>query len=262
MGLMTFLKGLFGGNSTPDIEEEPLVLPPARAPTPAPAPAPVPAPPPAPPPPPKFKLATRTPTTIDFPAVLKRAGVDVDQQQRVKKAQDLLRSLPEDSPAQLKRQIVEAAFTAFDVPTQKIIDAATAEVEALEAFVRAGGVAVQQIIDEGTARIAELEAEIAEIRASMATEVADQSVRDKATEAQINGVKPILAFFAQTNPGGVKPVVPQPSQPQPAAMFGQAQTREPGPFFGQPRDPGPFFTSNAKDDGGFSLTDDVDLEEE
>jgi len=196
---MNFLKGLFGGKNpqddSQDFEETQHVLPPSSSPFTAPPPSAPPAP--VPPAPPVFRLATRTPTTLDFSAVLKSSGVDAEQQQRVKKAQDLLRSLPEDSPAAMKRQIVEAAFTAFDVPTQKIIDAATLEVHALEAFIAAGGAATQQIIDDGSERIAELEAEIAEIRASMATAVADQKIRDGATEVQINGVKPIIAFFAQ-----------------------------------------------------------------
>jgi hypothetical protein len=211
MGLMSFLKGLFGSRDTLDVEDEPLALnpapTPARAPapafgTPAPAPAatPMPITPPAPPAPPQFRLAVRYPTTIDFPAVLSRAGVDAEQQQRVRKAQELLGRLPEDAPAAVKRQIVEAAFTAFDVPTQKIIAAATAEVEALEAFIEEGGAKAQRVLDDGAARIAELEAEIAEIRESMAAAVSDQGIRDAATQQQIAGVKPILTFFAQTQP--------------------------------------------------------------
>ncbi len=219
MGLMSFLKGLFGGNRDPLDDEEPQHQLPigtshgnghgaghgqsqsfaqasVRVPTPAPTPEPAPVTTPT------FRLATRYSTTVDFSAVLQNAGVDAEQQQRVKKAQDLLRSLPESSPAALKRQIVEAAFTAFDVPTQKIIDAATTEVIALEAFIDAGGATTQRTIDEGTARIAELDAEIATIRESMAAAVADQAVRDASTLEQIAGVKPILAFFAQSQKSG------------------------------------------------------------
>ncbi|MBA3546000.1 MAG: hypothetical protein H0T76_05930 [Nannocystis sp.] len=199
---MNFLKGLFGGGKTVEIEEEPRVLMPAPKPEPPRAPLP-PAAPPAPPAPPPFRLATRYSTTIDFPAVLLRAGVDAEQQQRVKKAQELLRSLPDDSPAALKRRIVEAAFTAFDVPLQKIIGAATTEVAALEAFIQEGGAKAQRVLDEGTARIAELDEEIAEIRASMAAAIADQALRDAATEKTIADVKPILAFFAQTQAPGL-----------------------------------------------------------
>jgi hypothetical protein len=253
---MNFFKGLFGGKTqqddSQDFEETQHVLPPSPVRVPTPAPAPVPAPAPAPPPPPAFRIAPRTPTTVDFPAVLKRSGVDAEQQQRVKKAQDLLRSLPEDSPAELKRQIVEAAFTAFDVPTQKIIDAATLEVEALETFIAAGGAATQKILDDGSARIAELEAEIAEIRASMATAVSDQQIRDRATQQQIAGVTPILTFFAQGN--GLQ-------QP----FFAQSSGNNGGtvqPFFPPPPPEVPtnsFFDRPAS--SGFSdIVDDVDLE--
>ena len=251
MGIMNFFKGLFGGKTqqddSQDFEETQHVLPPSpvRVSTPAPASAPV------PPTPPAFRIAARTPTTVDFSAVLKRAGVDADQQQRVKKAQDLLRSLPDDSPAALKRQIVEAAFTAFDVPTQKIIDAATLEVEALETFIAAGGQATQKILDDGSARIAELEAEIAQIRASMATAVSDQQIRDRATQQQIAGVTPIISFFAQS-PG------------QPAAFtHSNGNGAGTGPSFSPP--PPPEATTHSFFDrpasSGFAdIVDDVDLE--
>jgi hypothetical protein len=194
MGLMDFFKGLFGGAKPIEDEEvQRVLLPPKPPPVPLP-----PAPPPPPPGPPPFKLASRYSTTIDFPAVLSRAGVDSEQQQRVKKAQDLLRSLPEDSPAALKRRIVEAAFNAFDVPTQKIIGAATTEVAALEAFFQEGGAKAQKVVDDGTARIAELDAEIAQIKESMAAAIADQAIRDAATRQQIADVKPIIGFFAQS----------------------------------------------------------------
>jgi len=202
MGLMNFFKGLFGGGKAIEEEEEPRALLPAPPPAPPVAPPP-PAPPPPPPAPPPFRLATRYSTTIDFPAVLLRSGVDAEQQQRVKRAQDLLRSLPEDSPAALKRRIVEAAFNAFDVPTQKIIGAATTEVAALEAFIQEGGAKAQRVLDEGTARIAELDAEIAEIRESMAAAIADQALRDAATRQQIADVKPILSFFEQSQVPGL-----------------------------------------------------------
>lgn len=244
MGLMSFLKGLFGSRPI-DVDDDMPALPPAPVPafTPAPAPAPMPIQPPAPPPPPQFRLTERYPTEIDFPAVLRRAGVEVEQQQRVTKAQDLLRSLPENSPAALKRQIVEAAFTAFDVPTQKIIQAASAEVEALQAFIREGGARAQKVIDEGTARIAELDAEIAEIRESMAAALADQAIRDAATEEQIAGVKPILAFFAQQEPG-LGDSMNSRDVPPPAFMREPSQANFMKPRAAQPSGPLPGFLTD------------------
>lgn len=229
MGLMNFFKGLFGGRKPIEDEEEQRVMPSL----PPPAPPPPPGPPPPPPGPPPFKLATRYSTTIDFPAVLSKAGVDSEQQQRVKKAQELLRSLPEDSPAALKRRIVEAAFNAFDVPTQKIISAATTEVSALEAFIQEGGARAQKVLDDGTARIAELDAEIALIKDSMAAAIADQAVRDAATRQQIADVKPILAFFAQSQ---------GPGQSQSQSHL-QAQSLGAPPEFGLRSGPSDFFPS-------------------
>lgn len=258
MGLMSFLKGLFGGNrdaidvddpqfelpeSSASVQAQHHAQPQQRVPSPAPTPAPAPVTTPT------FRLATRYPTTIDFPAVLRRAGVDADSQERVTKAQDLLRSLPKDSPAAVKRMIVEAAFTAFNVPTQKIIDAAVTEVAALEAFIDEGGATAQQVVDEGAARIAELDAEIAEIRASMEAALADQAVRDAATYAQIASVKPIIDFFGQDQgqPVHVQPVQPVQSQPYPAPPFTGGGPRL--DFFSPPAQSNPL--SDAGDDVDF-----------
>lgn len=177
-GFFDFLRGLFGKRADEHEGDDP-------------------APPPlALPPPPSFRIAPRSPTTVDFPAMLGLAGIDEEQQRRVTKAQDLLRTLPVETPAAVKRQIVEAAFTAFDVPTEKIIEAATKELDAFHSFIASGRAATTRTLEDSTARIAELETEIAEVRASMAAAVADQEVRDAATTARIASVEPILGFFS------------------------------------------------------------------
>src|SRR4051812_6938514 len=50
---------------------------------------------------------------VDFGAVFTAAGVDPEEQQRVARTTDLLRSLPAGTDAAVKKQIVEASLKAF-----------------------------------------------------------------------------------------------------------------------------------------------------
>ena len=75
---------------------------------------------------------------IEFSQVYDAAGVDKEERERISKAQELLRSLPAETPVATKKQIVEASLKAFGVPTEKIIEGAVEEMHALEAFIMAG----------------------------------------------------------------------------------------------------------------------------
>ncbi|AUX42510.1 uncharacterized protein SOCE26_039430 [Sorangium cellulosum] len=143
---------------------------------------------------------------VDFVAVLTAAGVTQEQRTKVQKAQELLRTLPPDTPALVKRAIVEAAFKAFDVPTQEIVAAASAEIEALKAFGRTGEEHTQRILAEGNQQIKLLEAKIAEVTASMNRAVAEQAMRAEATVAKMHEVQPVLQFFTPESPA------PQPQE--------------------------------------------------
>ncbi|MCK6550272.1 hypothetical protein L6R52_30835 [Myxococcota bacterium] len=134
---------------------------------------------------------------IDFSAVYEAAGVDQEERDRIKKAQDLLRSLPAETPIALKRQIVEASLKAFGVPTEKIIEASVQGIEALESFIRAGQAETQTLLSEGASKIAELEAEIAEVRKIMQEKIAEQEERTRASNAEKLGIQDVLEFFGQ-----------------------------------------------------------------
>jgi phage shock protein A len=62
---------------------------------------------------------------VDFKAVFEAAGIDEEQAGRVARAQELLASLPGETPAPVKKQIVEASLTAFGVSIDRIIEAAS-----------------------------------------------------------------------------------------------------------------------------------------
>jgi len=135
--------------------------------------------------------------TVDFTAVFEAAGVDAEERDRAAKAQELLRSLPADTPAPVKKQIVEASLKAFGVPTQKIIEAAVQEMQALEAFIRSGQTDTQKILGDGNQRITELESEIVRVKQVMEQAVAQQEARTRAANGEKLNIQQVLEFFGQ-----------------------------------------------------------------
>jgi len=87
-----------------------------------------------------FQTAPPPPTggQVDFAAVFGAAGVDQEEQQRVTRTTDLLKSLPAGTDAAVKKQIVEASLKAFGVPIEKIIEATAEEIQALDGYIRNG----------------------------------------------------------------------------------------------------------------------------
>jgi hypothetical protein len=154
-------------------------------------------PPPSTPPPPASEELAAPPTNAEFVAILEAAGVNLDQRNKVMKAQELLRNLPPEAPWSVKRNIVEAAFKAFDISTEEIVVAASSEVEALTAYIRRGEEEKQRSLAEGEQRIAELESKIAEVKATMARAMAEQEARARATRDEVLRVQPVLQFFAR-----------------------------------------------------------------
>lgn len=169
---------------------------------------------------------------IDFIAVFEAAGVDADVRGRVVKAKQLLRSLPPDAPSETKRQVVEAAFQAFEIPTQKIIDGASAEIEALRSYIHVGEEEKTTKLADGERRIAELEGQIQDERDAMALAVAAQDRRKRLTTEEIGTVEPIVQFFLHETklaaaPGAAKPAKkaapPKPDAAPPEDPFAEPE---------------------------------------
>src|SRR5689334_12910027 len=70
------------------------------------------------------KMAASGGAPADFDAVFREAGMDGGELDRVKKAEELLRGLPDATPQDVKRQIVEASLKAFGFELEKIVVAA------------------------------------------------------------------------------------------------------------------------------------------
>lgn len=134
---------------------------------------------------------------VDLQKVFEAFGVDAEERDRVNRARELLRALPQETPAPIKKQIVEASLRSFGIPTEKIIEAAAEELQALEMFIRQGQAEAQGVLSEGAQRIQALEAEIAAVRRSMEDAVAAQTGRTQACNAEKLRVQEVLEFFGQ-----------------------------------------------------------------
>lgn len=134
---------------------------------------------------------------VDFGAVFTAAGVDAEEQQRVGRTTDLLRSLPAGTDAAVKKQIVEASLKAFGVPIEKIIEATVEEIQALDGYIRNGAADNDKLIQESDARIKQYEEEIRNIRAIMQQSVEEQQNLIKVCNEKKLEVQQVLEFFGQ-----------------------------------------------------------------
>lgn len=134
---------------------------------------------------------------VDFKAVFEAAGIDDEQTGRVARAQELLASLPGETPAAVRKQIVEASLTAFGVSIDKIIEGGVAEIQALEGYIRTGAADTQTLLAESAARIKKFEDEILRIRTVMDQRVQEQQAVTKACNERKLGIQQILEFFGQ-----------------------------------------------------------------
>ena len=134
---------------------------------------------------------------VDFDAVFEAAGIDAEETGRVSRAQELLASLPTETPAPVKKQIVEASLKAFGVSIDKIIEGGVAEIQALEGYIRTGAADTQTLLAESAARITKFEDEIQRIRTVMDQRVQEQQAVTKACNEKKLGIQQILEFFGQ-----------------------------------------------------------------
>ena len=133
--------------------------------------------------------------SVDFIPILDAAGVDADERDRVTKAQELLRSLPTETPAAVKKQIVEASLKAFGFPTEKIIEACVQEIQAFESFIRLGQTETQKALSDGTEKIKQLEQELEALKQHLQDAVVEQQKRTQIANSEKLKVQHVLEFF-------------------------------------------------------------------
>jgi hypothetical protein len=146
---------------------------------------------------------------VDFAAVFEAAGVDAEEQQRVARTTELLRSLPAATDAAIKKQIVEASLKAFGVPIEKIIEATVEEIQALDGYIRNGAADNEKLIQESDARIKQYEEEIKNIRAVMQQSVDEQHNLIKVCNEKKLEVQQVLEFFGQDKVASVVKASPK-----------------------------------------------------
>ncbi|MSP62326.1 MAG: hypothetical protein EXR72_18740 [Myxococcales bacterium] len=134
---------------------------------------------------------------IDFPGVYRAAGLDDEEQGRIDKATALLRTLPLETPKEVKRQIVEASLKAFGYPLDQIIEAGAGEIQALQGYIELGQRKTQSLLGEGTTRLAKIEKEAAEVKLLMEETVKRQYELTNACNEQKLKVQEVLEFFGQ-----------------------------------------------------------------
>jgi hypothetical protein len=158
-----------------------------------------------------FQTAPPPPTggQVDFAAVFSAAGVDAEEQQRVARTTDLLRSLPAGTDAAIKKQIVEASLKAFGVPIEKIIEATVEEIQALDGYIRNGAADNEKLIQESDARIKQYEDEIKNIRSVMQQSVDEQQNLIKVCNDKKLEVQQVLEFFGQDKVASVVKTSPK-----------------------------------------------------
>ena len=165
-----------------------------------------------------FQTAPPPPTggQIDFAAVFVAAGVDAEEQQRVTRTTELLKSLPAGTDAAVKKQIVEASLKAFGVPIEKIIEATAEEIQALDGYTRNCAADNEKLIQESDARIKQYEHEIANIRTVMQQSVEEQQKLIKVCNDKKLEIQQVLEFFGRDKVASVvaaSPKLHDPSDP-------------------------------------------------
>jgi hypothetical protein len=154
--------------------------------------------------------------SVDLPRIFESAGIDAEEQARISRAKELLKSLPAETPAATKKQIVEASLKAFGVPIEQIIEAGVQEIEALEAWVQREAQETQRTLADATAKIDDLTRQIAELKQLMEVSVQEQNAAGAAVNTAKLEIQQVLEFFGQDKVAAVVKASPKLHEPAPA----------------------------------------------
>ena len=171
---------------------------PQAAPIAAAAPKPVAAPPPRP-----VATASATavePAKVDFDGVFKNAGIDPQALDRVRKAEELLKNLPDSASDDVKRQIVEASLKAFGFEISKILEAVVTQTKALDTYVRINEQQTAKAITDAQAQIAKLEDQVITLRADIDKRTTALASIAAAADVRKRQVSKVLDFFQAPSP--------------------------------------------------------------
>ena len=137
------------------------------------------------------------PAAVDFDAIFREAGMDVAELDRVRKAEELLKSLPPETPASLQKSIVEASLKAFGFETAKIVGATENQMKAIDTYLRVNEAANAKAGQEAEAQIAALTEKIAGLRAEVEKRGLAYEGLLAAAQLRKEQVQKVLDFFGQ-----------------------------------------------------------------
>lgn len=152
------------------------------------------------------------PAKLDFDAVFKNAGIDPQALDRVRKAEELLKTLPDTASDEVKRQIVEASLKAFGFEIAKIVEAVETQLKALDTYVKVNEQQTAKAINEAQAQIAKLEDQVITLRADINKRTTTLGSVAAAADIRRSQISKVLSFF-RASPAPAGP--PAASTPEP-----------------------------------------------
>jgi hypothetical protein len=135
------------------------------------------------------------PAKVDFDAVFRGAGIDPQALDRVRKAEELLKTLPGAASDDVKRQIVEASLKAFGFEISRIIDAVETQLKALDTFVAVNQQQTTKAVADAQAQIAKLEDHVFTLKAEIDKRTTQLAALSAAAEVRKQEVAKVLQFF-------------------------------------------------------------------
>ncbi len=140
------------------------------------------------------------PAKVDFDGVFKNAGIDPQALDRVRKAEELLKNLPDSASDEVKRQIVEASLKAFGFEIAKILEAVVTQTKALDTYVRINEQQTAKAITDAQAQIAKLEDQVITLRADIDKRTTALASIAAAADVRKRQVSKVLDFFQAPSP--------------------------------------------------------------
>lgn len=143
----------------------------------------------------KLDIPDAPPTAVDFDSVFKDAGMNSDDLDRVKKAEELLKSLPSGVTDEVKRQIVEASLKAFGFDVAKVIGAVQSQMKAVDTYVRVHEQSTVKAIADAEAEVRKLDEKIIELKVDVDKRKAALGGVAAAARGRKAQVQKVLDFF-------------------------------------------------------------------
>ncbi|MBN2362120.1 MAG: hypothetical protein JXR83_21895 [Deltaproteobacteria bacterium] len=157
------------------------------------------------------KIAPSAAGELPLDRIFSAAGIGAEAQGHVSKAMELLKSLPAETPLNVKRQIVETSLKAFGFPIAQLVEAAGKESEALDAYLQIQAGDTSKVLADSDQRIGQLQAEIAQLEQKKKTAVEQQNQATAQTVQAKGKIKEVLDFFGAAAPAAAPPAPAAPA---------------------------------------------------